>query len=69
MVEVVNVDAANGVTELHIDNGCPLCGGELQIRRSPGAVTGYCAHCVWLSRPTLAVGQGSLQVLHQAMAA
>jgi len=69
MVEFVNVDAEQGVTELHIDDGCPLCSGPLQIRQSPGAVSSYCGRCVWLSRPTLSLSGGGLQVVHKAMAA
>ncbi|MDQ3264077.1 MAG: hypothetical protein M3Y59_10505 [Myxococcota bacterium] len=69
MIEVVEVDLEHGVTELHIDDGCPLCSGPLQIRRSPGAVSSYCGHCVWISRPMLSVGIGGVQVTHKAMAA
>lgn len=69
MVEFVKVDAENEVTELHIDDGCPACGGELQIRKSPGNTAGYCRQCQMLSRPRVVMNLGGLQVMHRTAAA
>lgn len=69
MVEFVKVDAENDVTELRIGGGCPGCGGELQIRRSPGSTMGYCRQCLSISRPLVAMGLRGLQVMHRTAAA
>lgn len=69
MVEFVKVDAENDVTELHIGDGCPGCGGELQIRKSPGSTVGFCRQCLAITKPRLSVKLGGVHVTHRTAAA
>lgn len=47
-----------------IADGCPVCGGELEVRRRPGSAWSYCARCKLLSRPQIGMGPLGIQVLH-----
>ena len=48
--------------DLSIAGGCPSCGGTLSVRKTPGAVWGYCAECHQLSRPELALAKDGLVI-------
>jgi len=50
--------------DLSVPGGCPLCGGPLDLRVTPSSAFTYCAHCRWISRSFVAVGNGSVEVGH-----
>jgi len=37
----VKVDAEKQVADLSVGKGCPLCGGALSVRKTPGTVWSY----------------------------
>jgi hypothetical protein len=57
-------DHQGEIADFTLPTGCPLCGGELAVRMTPGTSYSYCGHCHWLSRSTVAVGQNSVRVGH-----
>ena len=61
--------ANDEVADLHIPAGCPLCGGGLEVRSTPGSTMAYCRTCLCISRPKLAVGVRGVAVMHKAAAA
>ena len=48
--------------EFHFKGGCTSCGGNVNVRVSPGGTWGYCAACHWLSRPLLTVEGDELRL-------
>jgi hypothetical protein len=60
----VEVDAEKQVADLCVGKGCPLCGGALSVRKTPGTVWSYCPECRRLSRPRMAVGFQGLLLIH-----
>jgi hypothetical protein len=65
----VKVDAEKQVADLNVGEGCPLCGGALSVRTTPGTVWSYCAHCRRLSQPKMAMGHQGLLLFHPAAVA
>jgi hypothetical protein len=57
-------DRQGEIADFTLPTGCPLCGGELAVRLTPGTSYSYCAHCHWLSRSHVAVGPNSVRVEH-----
>lgn len=57
-------DPQGEIADFTLPTGCPLCGGELAVRMTPGTSYSYCAHCHWLSRSHVDVGQNSVRVGH-----
>ncbi len=57
-------DRQGEAADFTLPTGCPLCGGELAVRMTPGISYSYCAHCHWLSRSHVAVGPDSVRVGH-----
>lgn len=57
-------DHQGEIADFTLPTGCPLCGGELAVRMTPGTSYSYCAHCHWLSRSHVAVGTNSVRVEH-----
>ena len=45
-----------------IPSGCIACGGELEVRLTPGKAWGYCVKCHWLSRPYIEMERDGFRV-------
>jgi hypothetical protein len=65
----MKVDAEKQVADLHVGEGCPLCGGALSVRTTPGTVWSYCSDCRRLSRPKMAMGHRGIVFLEPAAVA
>jgi hypothetical protein len=48
------------------EEACILCGGDLEVRLTPGGARTYCRACRWISRPVVARGQDGMRVVHPA---
>jgi len=59
-----SIDPGEGAADFTLPTGCPLCGGELAVRLTPGTSYSVCAHCMWISRSHVAVGPNSVRVGH-----
>ena len=59
-----SMDFQEGAAEFTLPTGCPLCGGELAVRVTPGTSYSVCTHCLWISRSHVAVGPDSVRVGH-----
>ena len=57
-------DRQGETADFTLPTGCPLCGGELAVRMTPGTSYSYCARCHWLSRSRVAVGPNTVRVGH-----
>lgn len=66
MVEV-KADAEKQV--VNVGGGCPICGGALSVRTTPGQVWSDCSSCRRLSQPRMAVGLQGLVLVHPAAVA
>jgi hypothetical protein len=69
MLEVKKVDAETRVADLNVGEGCPICGGTVCVRTTPGQVWSYCPACRRLSQPKMAVGHQGIVFLHPAAVA
>lgn len=65
----MKVDAEKQVADLNVGEGCPLCGGALSVRTTPGTVWSYCSDCRRLARPRMAVGPQGVVFFHPAAVA
>ena len=65
----VKADTEKQVADLNVGGGCPVCGGALSVRRTPGQVWSYCPICRRLSQPRMAVGLHGLVLVHPAAVA
>ena len=54
--------------DLTLPSGCASCGGDLELRLSPGSSHAYCPQCRWLSQPRLSVKNGVMQVAQPLVA-
>ena len=59
-----SIEPEGQAADFTLPKGCPLCGGELVVRLTPGAGHSYCATCHWISRSHIAVGPDSVRVEH-----
>jgi len=58
------IDRGEGRADLSVPEGCPLCGGALDLRLTPTTAFTYCARCRWISRSVVAVRSGTVEVGH-----
>jgi len=56
------------VRDFKLRGGCVVCGGEMDVRLSPGGCRGYCATCSWISRPLIWQANGEVSVIHPPLA-
>ncbi len=52
--------------DVTIPGGCILCGGDLEVRLTPGGAGSVCPRCHWLSRPHMHREDGAVHVTHPA---
>jgi hypothetical protein len=56
-------NTGEGFAEFVLPQGCMLCGGAVNIRKTPGGgAHSYCPHCHWLSRPRLRMREDGLEL-------
>ncbi len=56
-------NTGEGIAEFVLPQGCMLCGGSVNIRKTPGGgAHSYCSHCHWLSRPRLRMNKDGLEL-------
>lgn len=56
-------NVGEGFAEFVLPQGCMLCGGAVNIRKTPGGgAHSYCSHCHWLSRPRLRMHKDGLEL-------
>ena len=58
------LDRSQGRADISVPEGCPLCGGPLDLRVTSSSAYSYCNHCHWISRSVVSVGPNSLEVAH-----
>jgi hypothetical protein len=58
------LDRGQGRADISVPEGCPLCGGVLDLRVTSSSAFTYCGHCHWISRSVVSVGPNSLEVGH-----
>lgn len=69
MTETTVTRHENGAADVTLGEGCPLCGGELALRMTPGAqAASCCKQCRWISRPQVTMGPTGLQVAYPTSA-
>jgi hypothetical protein len=49
-----------------LEEGCLLCGGELQVRVGPTGAGTFCGRCHWISRPHMHRTDDGIHVIHPA---
>jgi len=59
-----SIEREGETADFTLPKGCPLCGGELAVRLTPGTGYSYCGTCHWISRSHIAVGPDSVRVGH-----
>jgi hypothetical protein len=52
--------------DFSLEAGCILCGGELQVRVTPGGARTVCVPCHWISRPHMRKEDDGVHVVHPA---
>ncbi len=57
---------ASGSRDFSLEGACILCGGDLQVRVSPGAARTVCTRCRWISRPHRRREEDGVHVVHPA---
>ncbi len=50
MIELT-IDPEQRTAEFSLPEGCPLCGGQLDVRVTATLARSYCGHCHWLGKP------------------
>jgi hypothetical protein len=65
----VKAETEKQVADLNVGGGCPICGGALSVRTTPGQVWSYCSCCRRLSRPKMAVGPHGFVLMHPTIVA
>jgi hypothetical protein len=58
------LDHAHRTADISVPQGCPLCGGALDLRVTPNSAFTYCGQCHWISRSVVQVGPHSLELGH-----
>jgi hypothetical protein len=52
--------------DFSLEGGCILCGGDLQVRVTPGGARTVCMPCRWISRPHMRREEDGVHVVHPA---
>jgi hypothetical protein len=52
--------------DFSLEGGCILCGGDLQVRVTPGGARTVCMACRWISRPHMRREEDGVHVVHPA---
>jgi hypothetical protein len=52
--------------DFSLEGGCILCGGDLQVRVTPGGARTVCMSCRWISRPHMRREDDGVHVVHPA---
>jgi hypothetical protein len=52
--------------DFSLDEGCILCGGDLQVRVTPSGARTVCVTCRWISRPHMRREGDGVHVIHPA---
>jgi hypothetical protein len=52
--------------DFSLDEGCILCGGDLQVRVTPSGARTVCVPCRWISRPHMRREGDGVHVIHPA---
>jgi hypothetical protein len=52
--------------DFSLEAGCILCGGDLQVRVTPGGARTVCVVCRWISHPHMRREDDGVHVVHPA---
>jgi hypothetical protein len=57
---------AEAPRDIRLEEGCLLCGGDLEVRISGATARSYCTSCRWLSKPHMQRQGDGIHAVHPA---